>query len=190
VNSATRPSPRQRLLDAAADLFYRQGITAVGVDLISQSAGVSKRTLYQQFGSKDQLVADCLDAYGPAIVSTYIPAGHDESPPRAKILAVFEAMLTWSASETFRGCPFVNTATELTDPGHPARRVARDYKLRLRDYFADQARLGGAADPLCLADQLMMIFDGAIAQTVIQMPTRPRAALRAVEAILSAQNMP
>ncbi len=185
-STAAIPAPRQRLLDAAADLFYRHGITAVGVDLISQAAGVSKRTLYQQFGSKDQLVADCLDAHGPAVIAAYLPADDDGSPPRAKILAVFEAMLAWSASDTFRGCPFVNTATELTDPGHPARQIALSYKLQLRDYFADQARLGGAIDPPCLADQLMMVFDGAIAQVVMHAPTHPRAAITAVEALLDA----
>jgi AcrR family transcriptional regulator len=189
VSGVTTPNPRQRLLDAAADLFYRQGITAVGVDLISRAAGVSKRTLYQQFGSKDQLVADCLDAHGPAIVGAYMPADDDGSPPRAKILAVFEAMRAWSASDTFRGCPFVNTATELSDPGHPALQVARGYKLRLRDYFVRQARLGGAVEPPCLADQLMMVFDGAIAQAVMHAPTHPRAALQAVEALLDAQNV-
>jgi AcrR family transcriptional regulator len=189
VSSAASPNPRQRLLDAAADLFYRQGITAVGVDLISHAAGVSKRTLYQQFGSKDQLVADCLDAFGAAIVGIYVPAGDNGSPPRAKILAVFEAMCMWSASDGFRGCPFLNTATELADPGHPARKVARDYKLRLRDYLAHQARLGGALDPPCLADQLMMIFDGAIAQVIMGVPTHPQAVLGAVEALLAAQDL-
>jgi AcrR family transcriptional regulator len=188
VSSAATPHPRQRLLDAAADLFYRQGITAVGVDLISHAAGVSKRTLYQQFGSKDQLVAACLDAHGPEIIGIYVPADDDGSPPRAKILAAFEAMRAWSASDGFRGCPFVNTATELADPGHPARTVAREYKLRLRDYFARQARLGGAIDPVCLADQLMMIFDGAIAQVIMGVPGHPQAALKAVEALLAAQD--
>ena len=73
MSNPSTPSPRQRLLDAAADLFYRQGIGAVGVDLVSKAAGVSKRTLYQQFGSKDQLIAESLDAQGMAILGMYLP---------------------------------------------------------------------------------------------------------------------
>ena len=183
------PTPRQRLLDAAGDLFYRQGITAVGVDLVSKAAGVSKRTLYQQFGSKDQLVAESLDAQGAAILRAYMPAEGGGAPPRQQILAVFDALRGWTASDTYRGCPFVNTATELADPGHPARRVARDYKLRLRDYFAGQAEQGHADDPQRLADQLVIIFDGAIVQAVMGTGLHADAALTAVLALLDAQHL-
>jgi len=183
------PNPRQRFLDAAADLFYRQGITAVGVDLISKAAGVSKRTLYQQFGSKDQLVAQSLETHGAAILHAYIPAQGDDVPPRQQILAVFEGLRGWTATDTYRGCPFVNTATELADPGHPARRVARDYKLRLRGYFAGQAERGHADDPQRLADQLVIIFDGAIVQAVMGTGLHADAALTAVSALLDAQHL-
>ena len=183
------PTPRQRLLDAAGDLFYRQGITAVGVDLVSKAAGVSKRTLYQQFGSKDQLVAQSLDTHGAAILRAYMPAAGGDAPPRQQILAVFDALRGWTASDTYRGCPFVNTATELADPGHPARRVARDYKLRLRGYFARQAERGQARDPQRLADQLIVIFDGAIVQAVIGTVQDPDAARTAAEALLDAQGV-
>ena len=183
------PNPRQRLLDAAADLFYRQGITAVGVDLVSKAAGVSKRTLYQQFGSKDQLVAQSLETNGAAIHRAYIPAQGDDVPPRQQILAVFDALRGWTATDTYRGCPFVNTATELADPGHPARQVARDYKLRLRGYFAGQAERGHADDPQRLADQLLIIFDGAIVQAVMGTGRHADAALTAVSALLDAQHL-
>ena len=183
------PNPRQRLLDTAADLFYRQGITAVGVDLVSKAAGVSKRTLYQQFGSKDELVAQSLDAHGAAILRAYMPAQGDDAPPRQQILAVFDALRGWTATDTYRGCPFVNTATELADPGHPARQVARDYKLRLRDYFASQAELGHADDPQRLADQLVIIFDGAIVQAVMGTGRHADAALTAASALLDAQHL-
>src|SRR5216683_1073771 len=106
VSNVTPPSPRQRLLDTAGELFYRLGINAAGVDLISREAGVSKRTLYQQFGSKDQLVAESLAAHGASILGLYIPAGDDASTPRELILAVFEGISVWSASAGFRGCPF------------------------------------------------------------------------------------
>ena len=190
MSSPTTPGPRERLLDAAADLFYRQGIGAVGVDLVSKAAGVSKRTLYQQFGSKDQLIADSLDASGMAVLGMYMPdAGHD-GPARQQILAVFDGLDRWTASDAFRGCPFVNTVTELTDPGHPARRVARDYKMRLRDYFADQAERGGAEDPQRLADQLIVVFNGVIVQAVMGTALHADAARTAVAALLDAQCIP
>ena len=189
MTSSSTPSPRQRLLDAAADLFYREGIGAVGVDLVSKAAGVSKRTLYQQFGSKDRLIAESLDAHGTAIVGLYIPAEDPGAPACRQILAVFEGLSRWTASETFRGCPFVNTATELADPGHPARAIARDYKLRLRAYFARQAERGRAKDPQRLADQLIVVFDGAIVQAVMGTARYPDAVRTAVEALLDAQSV-
>src|SRR6266702_7109347 len=190
VSNPTTPGPRQRLLDAAADLFYRQGIGAVGVDLVTKAAGVSKRTLYQQFGSKDQLIAQSLDDKGAAILAMYLPAADHDGPPRQQILTVFDALGEWTASEAFRGCPFVNTATELADPGHPARQVARDYKMRLRDYFARQAERGGAEDPERLADQLIVVFDGIIVQAVMGTALHADAARTAVQALLDAQRIP
>src|SRR5262250_1467779 len=190
VTTPTRPTPRQRLLDAAADLFYRQGIGAVGVDLVSKQAGVSKRTLYQQFGSKDRLIAESLDAHGAAIIGHYIPAEDPGAPARQQILAVFDGLSGWTASETFRGCPFVNTATELADPGHPARQIARDHKLRLRDYFARHAERGQAKDPQRLADQLMVVFDGAIVQAVMGTMRHSDAARSAAQALLDAHGIP
>jgi AcrR family transcriptional regulator len=183
------PTPRQRLLDAAADLFYRQGIGAVGVDLVSKTAGVSKRTLYQQFGSKDHLIAESLDAHGDTILDLYIPAESPDAPARRQILAVFDGLRSLTTAEAFRGCPFVNTATELADPGHPARQIARDYKLRLRDYFARQAERGRAEDPQRLADQLIVVFDGAMVQAVMDTARYPDAVRTAVEALLDAQRV-
>jgi AcrR family transcriptional regulator len=189
MSHETTATPRQRLLDAAADLFYRQGIVAVGVDLVSKAAGVSKRTLYQQFGSKDQLIAQSLDAHGADIVASYTSGAGDDAPARQQILAVFDGLGGWTTSAGYRGCPFVNTATELADPDHPARQVAREYKLRLRDYFARQAELGGAQDPQLLADQLIIIFDGAVVQAVIGTGLRADAARIAVRALLDAQRV-
>jgi AcrR family transcriptional regulator len=189
MSDRTTQSPRQRLLDAAAELFYRQGIGAVGVDLVSKAAGVSKRTLYQQFGSKDQLVAESLDAKGASILEMYLPVGGDDLPPREQILAVFDGLAFWTASDGFRGCPFINTSAELADPGHPARQVARGYKLGLRGFFAWQAERGGAGDPQQLADQLIIVFDGAIVQAVMDTGRHAEAARGAVLALLDAQGV-
>jgi AcrR family transcriptional regulator len=186
---AALPTARRKLLDTAADLFYREGIGTTGVDRISAEAGVSKRSLYQHFAGKDALVAASLADHGPAILELYIPVDDSEAPARQKILDVFDALSRWSKAPDFRGCPFVNVATELANPNHPARAVARDYKLRLQRYFARQARVGGAKNPNVLAEQLLMFFDGAISQAMIKSAPVADSARAAVEILLDAHGL-
>jgi AcrR family transcriptional regulator len=186
---ATTPTPRQRLIDAAADLFYRRGTGAVGVDLVSKAAGVSKRTLYLEFASKDQLIAQSLDAKGTDIIGGYLPAEDSDAPPRQQILAAFDRLSRLTASEAYRGCPFINTTTELADARHPARHVARDYKLRIRDFFEGQAARGLAEDPRRLANQLIAFFDGAIVQAVMGNPLDGSTIAAAIQALLDAQGV-
>jgi AcrR family transcriptional regulator len=175
---AAPQTARRKLLDTAGALFYREGIGATGVDRISAEAGVSKRSLYQYFAGKDALVAAALADHGPAVLERYIPLDDIEAPARQKILDVFDALSRWSQAPDFRGCPFVNVAAELANPHHPARAVARDYKLRLERYFALQARVGGAKNPNMLAEQLVMLFDGAICQAIKGSGTQRRGALQ------------
>ena len=185
-----RSTPRQRLIDAAADLFYRKGIGAVGVDLVSKAAGVSKRTLYQQFGSKEQLVAEALDARGEEIISWYLGHGDDTGrPPRQDILAVFDRLSDLMTADFFRGCPFINTVTELADPRHPACTVAVAWKERVREHFRAQAVRGGAGNPQRLASQLLALFDGAIVATVMGTPLPLDALQAAAETLLDAQGV-
>jgi AcrR family transcriptional regulator len=183
------PTARRKLLDTAADLFYREGIGTTGVDRISADAGVSKRSLYQHFAGKDDLVAAALADQGPAILERYIPVDDSQGPARQKVLDVFDALSRWSQAPDFRGCPFVNVATELANQHHPARAVARDYKLRLKRYFARQARAGGAKNPSVLAEQLLMLFDGAICQAVITSAPVPESTRAAAEILLDAHGV-
>ena len=157
---------------------------------MSKAAGVSKRTLYREFGSKDQLIAQSLDAKGPEIIGAYLPAEDGDAPPRQRILAAFDRLSCGRRPSRIRGCPFVNTATELADARHPARRVARDYKLRIRGFFERQAAHGLAEDPARLANQLVAFFDGAIVQAVMGNALDPGTVQAAVEALLDAQGMP
>jgi AcrR family transcriptional regulator len=186
---AAPPTARRKLLDTAADLFYREGIGTTGVDRISAAAGVSKRSLYQHFAGKDALVAAALADHGQAILDRYMPVQDSDAPPRQQMLDVFDALSQWSKAPDFRGCPFVNVAAELANPHHPARAVARDYKLRLKRYFARQARAGGATKPNVLAERLLMIFDGAICQAVIKSAPVPDSTRGAVEILLDAHGL-
>jgi AcrR family transcriptional regulator len=162
-----RPSTRDRLLQAASELFYREGTVAVGVDRICQQAQVSKRSMYQLFATKDELVAAALQVTGEAIAPRYLPAEGDPRSPRDRILSVFEWLDQSSGTPEYGGCPFVNTATELKDADHPATVVAREYKRQLTDVFEREARAAGAADPALLAQQLTIVFDGCGSRVVV-----------------------
>jgi AcrR family transcriptional regulator len=186
---AAPPTARRKLLDTAADLFYREGVGAIGVDRISAEAGVSKRSLYQHFAGKDALVAAALADHAQAILERYIPVVDSGAPARQKILDVFDALRRWSETPDFRGCPFVNVTTELANPDHPARAVARDHKLSLERYFARQARVGGAKDPKLLAEQLLILFDGAICRAVMNSAPVPGSARAAAGVLLDAHGL-
>ena len=183
--TAPKPAPRERLLAAAETLFYDEGVH-IGVDRLCAVAQVSKRSMYQHFSGKDDVIVEMLRGRATRLAAAW-PTG-EELSPRARILGVFDAVREMSASSDFRGCPFVNVATELKDREHPASVAALGYKLELNDFFEQQARSGGAADPEALGVQLTMIFDGACAYSVVR-GTTTDAALGAVEALLDAQGV-
>ncbi|WP_017609304.1 TetR/AcrR family transcriptional regulator [Nocardiopsis xinjiangensis] len=152
----------RRILDTAAELFYENGITAVGVDLIAARSGVTKRTLYNRFGSKDTLVASYLserDRRWRALVMRYVDA---RTAAAERLLAPFEALREWS-SQNPRGCAFINALAELPEPGHPAHRIALEEKRWLRDLFARSAGRAGAEHPGELAARLFCLHEGALA---------------------------
>ncbi|WP_189034775.1 TetR/AcrR family transcriptional regulator [Nocardia rhizosphaerihabitans] len=160
-------STRDRLLDAAAQLFYEEGVH-VGVDTLCRAAGVSKRSMYKLFDSKDELVAASLERSAPDFELDLLPAADDCRSPRARILHVFERLEYLERDHEFRGCPFVAAAIQVKSSEHPASRVARRQKDKLTAFFRYEAERGGASDPALLARQLTLVFDGASAQSVIQ----------------------
>lgn len=185
MTTTARPRPRERLLRAAEELFYNEGIH-VGVDRLCSVAGVSKRSMYQHFGSKDEVIVEMLRARAATLAAGW--SGSEGLPPRERILAIFDSVEKLSASPDFRGCPFVNAATELKDRTHPASVAALGYKLELNRFFEEQARSGGAIDPAPLGVQLTMLFDGACAYSVVRGGST-HAARAAAEALLDAQGV-
>jgi len=188
VTTATRtrkPGARDRLIVAAERLFYAEGIRAVGVDRLCAEAEVSKRSLYQHFAGKDEVVTTMLQAKA-AEFAVYLE--HDGRSPRERVLAIFEALDQSAASPDFLGCPFVGAATELKDRDHPAVRVACQQKVALTEYFADALRAGGAHDADLLATQLVLLFDGASAYSMVRGGSTP-ATRQAVETLLNAHGM-
>ncbi|WUI02600.1 TetR/AcrR family transcriptional regulator [Spirillospora sp. NBC_00431] len=159
----------QRLLDVATRVFYAEGIRATGVDTLVARAGVSKPTLYAQFGSKEKLVAAVLDrrrAARQAAMRDFLDEKR-AAPPAERLLAVFDWLAQGHGREGFRGCPFTNAAVELPDPGHPARAVISAYKGALRDTLTGLAREAGLAEPEELGYALLMLIDGANARVVV-----------------------
>jgi AcrR family transcriptional regulator len=156
------PLPRERILAAARELFYRRGIHAVGVDAIAEAAGTNKMTLYRHFTSKDVLVAACLieltqefDAAWDALAATH--AGD----PEGQLLAWLRHVGDFKENEAERGCALANAAVELPDKDHPARRVIREYKTALRERLIRLCRDANLADPERLADEVFLLCEGA-----------------------------
>lgn len=162
----------RRILAAAEQLFYDRGITAVGVDLIAEQSGVTKRTLYNQFGSKDQLVASYLaerDQRWRSLVRARVEACPD---PVDAVTAPFDALRTWSKTNA-RGCAFINALAELPDPAHPAHRIAADQKHWLLDLFTQLAATAGCSEPTALATRLLVLHEGALALQPLALDVLP-----------------
>lgn len=188
VTSPTRPrkaGARDRLIAAAERLFYAEGIHAVGVERLCDEAEVSKRSLYQHFSGKDEVVTAMLQARANKYAAQFLLDGR---APRERILAVFAALDRSADSPDFRGCPFLGAATELKDRDHPAARVASEQQTALTKYFAEASRAGSAREPDLLALELTLLFDGANAYSMVRARSTP-ATRHAVETLLSAHGM-
>jgi len=171
-------APAERILAAADKLFYTQGIRAVGVDAVAAAAGVSKRTLYNHYPSKDHLIA----AYLTARFRHVTPS---DAPAREQILDIFDRLEQAFGSPGFRGCPFVNSVAELGDPKHPASRIAVQFKEGRRQWFRTLLERLRAKDPDALATQLAILTDGAIAVALVRSdPSCALAARAAAEVLL------
>ncbi len=163
-----------RIATLAAEQFHEHGITATGVDALSRAAGISKRTLYQRFGSKDGLIAAAYDALDlPVFVMFTATVEAQTDDPRAQLDAFFAQLEPLVRSPEFRGCPFTNAAAELADPRHPAHKVIRRHKERIRRWLRARAKAAGAADPDQLSRQLMLVFAGVQSQALLEHSARP-----------------
>jgi AcrR family transcriptional regulator len=157
-----RIPPRARLLAVAAELFYRNGIRAIGVEAIAEAAGTNKMTLYRHFPSKDELVAECLREFareGSARWGRYQQAYPGDA--RAQVRAWLAEIADILSDRNHRGCALANAAIELPDKTHPARRVVEEFKLAQRARLTQLCREAGLKDPEMLADELYLLVEGA-----------------------------
>jgi AcrR family transcriptional regulator len=162
---------RERILSASRQLFREQGINTTGMDQLCAVAEVSKRTLYQHFRGKDELIAEHLRRFDPDVLPEVFD--NTDLTPRERLLAVFDIHSPL--------CPFIGAAVEIQDPGHPARVYARDYKKAFAARLTETAREAGATDPEQLGEQLALLLDGASARSrVLDTDTVATAAAIAV----------
>lgn len=177
----------QRVLDVAGELFYAKGIHAVGVDTIAAAAGVTKKTLYDRFGSKEALVGQYLTARDErwrAHVREVVARSPRVSPGRRSLL-VFDALEEWMAKENSRGCGFVNASAELPDGDHPGRRAIQAQKEWMLGYFRELVT--GLRHPARLAESLLILLEGAtVAQSLHVVPTAVANARRLARQLLEA----
>jgi AcrR family transcriptional regulator len=157
-----RIPPRARILAAAGDLFYRQGIRAVGVDAIAEAAGTNKMTLYRHFTSKDELVAEYLRECAQLADTCWqrLRQAHP-GDARAQLYAWLAEMAEHVANSDERGCPLANAAVELPEKAHPARRVIEDFKRAQRARLIELCRIADLTEPEMLADELHLLLEGA-----------------------------
>ncbi|WP_369253166.1 TetR/AcrR family transcriptional regulator [Geodermatophilus amargosae] len=169
-DAASRPV-RERLLDAAGELFYEYGIAATGVDAVLTRARVAPATLYAHFSGKDGLVAATLERRFRQWQAVWDEVLDERTDPVDRLLSVFDAVTRYRAVEgNRRGCAFLAAATELP-PGHPGQQwLAADSRL-LTERLHDLAGAAGVADPTAVADGLLALYDGALARLARQAAT-------------------
>ncbi len=187
VPANMQTAPRDRILAAASELFYRQGIRAVGVEAIAEAAGTNKMTLYRHFNSKDELVAEylrCLAAEASRLW-TELAAAHP-ADPRGQLRGWLTAMQAHVADADQRGCALANAAVELPEKGHPARRVIEDFKAGQRERLVALCSASGVVEPELLADELFLLLEGARVSAQSSGPQGPASRLvRMGEALIA-----
>lgn len=182
---STRPSTTRRrpaaekVLSSASDLFYRNGIAATGVDTIVEHAGVSKRTLYNNFGGKDELVAAYLRDRDKRWLVSLREVTDRYEDPKERLLAAFEAYGEWLVGDDYRGCAFINAASEIAESDHPARRVALSHKERVAEHLASLAAQARLQEPDTLAEELLLLLEGATVTASMRKSREPLDTARA-----------
>jgi len=164
--AAASPAPRaiDRIRESAQELFYNEGIRAIGVDEIVNRAGVTKPSLYRSFASKDELAAAYLQDYDVAFWQRFdAGAERHAGDPRAQLRAYLQGLAQRASKDGYRGCGLTNAAVEYPDPAHPARKVAEANKRALRARLVAMAKAMGARDPQALGDGLLLLIEGTFA---------------------------
>jgi AcrR family transcriptional regulator len=180
---------RQRILETASEMFYRDGIRAVGIDAIIARSGVAKMSLYRNFPSKDALVTAWLEDRNAFFWRRWERAEESRAgDPPGQLEAILDMVAATASHSKWRGCPFLNTGTEFPEPDHPARAVILAHKRAVGERLRSLAAAADARDPDLLAEQLQLLIDGAYAIGQNLGPDGPaRTVASAGRALIAAQ---
>lgn len=169
--SATTPSAaRERLVDTASEIFYREGIHGIGVDRILEQAGVTRATMYRHFTGKEALVVAYLDREDQAIRGYFAAASDPSLTPDRLLTAVVNGIAADIRRRHTRGCPFINAAAEFPDPGSPVREVVARHRAWFRATLRQLAADAGLPDPDRVAGSLVLLRDAALVGAYLDGP--------------------
>jgi len=161
------PSARERLIETAIELFYQEGIRAIGIDTLVARSGLSKSSLYRTFASKEEVIAAFAEEQNRRFWEWWgETTSRHAGSPRQQIEALFEGIAEQIANPQFRGCPFINLATEFPDRQHPGTAIACTNKMEVRRRLRLLAHALNARNPRRLSDQLALLIDGAYGHAV------------------------
>jgi len=185
---STHKSARERILETADDLFYREGIHAVGIDTIIEKSGVAKMSLYRSFASKDELVAAYLEARSQRYWQWWEGVmAQNANEPRRQLRDLFGAIAVRARRPEFRGCALLKAAAEFPEEGCRARVVALAHKKELRKRLLKLCRTIGAHQPDVLSNQLLMLIEGAYSTAgILGKRDAVKATAKAAEALIDA----
>lgn len=178
ASKSPRKPVRERILETACELFYREGIQNVGIDRIIAESGVAKMSLYNHFKSKDALIEAFLRQRDQQWRDWFVVRVEARSSkPKQQLLILFDVLQEWFESPDFRGCAFINATVELANPHHPGCQAALDHQLSVYQYIFDLVKAEGLEPAEPVARQLLLLVQGAI--VIAMMQDRPQAAAEA-----------
>jgi AcrR family transcriptional regulator len=189
TKTVERLSARERLLAAADELFYEEGVHTVGIDRIIERAGVAKASLYNTFGSKDELIRAYLTGRHEARQQRVLRYLQPCTTPRERLLSVFDSQAEFATLPGFRGCAFLNASAE-SQAGGVVEEVSNANRAWIRSLFTDLAIDADAVDPTHLASQLVLLYDGAIVGARMDHNPEAVAGARAVAELLIDASIP
>ncbi|MBE9241509.1 TetR/AcrR family transcriptional regulator [Synechocystis salina] len=178
TKSSSKPSARDRIMQAASTLFYQEGVQKVGVDRIIAESGVAKMSLYNHFKSKDSLIAAWLEERDTSWRRWFQKTVEKRATtPTDRLLAMFDALEEWFSQPDFRGCAFINSSAELVEPEHPGYQVALKHQQAVYEYILQLVYEAEIPHPEAVAEQLLLLMEGSI--VVAMMRRHPGAAIQA-----------
>ncbi len=158
-----RPNKRDELVRKALDVFYRGGFHATGMDKLVAETGVSKTSMYKHFKTKDDLILAVLQLRDALFREWFCQRVEELSDtPKGQLLAVFDVLEEWFAKPEFRGCMFIKASAEFQEPDNPIHQQSAQHKRLLLEYLTTLSKDAGATQPEALANQLMLLKEGAI----------------------------